>query len=388
MLTYLLWFNQISDFAFLNSTSNEIVYKTEEINPYRIISNIGEEQFDIIYSGISQSSQLYILNKIIVETLENGKFIDEVYLDYSNFENQNFYIYDYPFNMDIEVFMEIFGFHYSSVQKEVESFDEIIFVENSPYIDVYFVNEYDKIAKHFQIKDEYLCYELKLLKEQIKNENEIPYISNVDTYGNIYFEPEFVPYPYIIAENKYSNDGQIGFDSVSKYVNVFLNPQTMSDPRPLNGAYTFGDKNKVVMYYPTNVIEYSDYEISNQKEYSNFSKSYNIAISFINKDLAVSNEYYLADYTIKNDEITFYFDYVINNTPIIMTEELKNFTGLNHTIEITVENGQVVNYKKYAYSFYNIDESSTQDVEFKNQLIYNQPVPYLIGNNNYCYLFF
>jgi hypothetical protein len=84
---------------------------------------------------------------------------------------------------------------------------------------------------------------------------------------------------------------------------------------------------------------------------------FSAALAFVKDDPLMNNEIFLRNYEERDGrEHVFWFGFVIENWPLILTQEW--FTGENCTspllapIEVTVENGRVIRYRRIAYSFH------------------------------------
>ncbi|MDR2649359.1 MAG: hypothetical protein LBB94_06530, partial [Clostridiales bacterium] len=77
-----------------------------------------------------------------------------------------------------------------------------------------------------------------------------------------------------------------------------------------------------------------------------------------------------ADFEQNEDGFTFYFDYVINNFPVILSDEYKRggSAAMKHTLEVTIRDGNVANYRKLVYNFITDDASKTAELNFGGSL--------------------
>ena len=94
-------------------------------------------------------------------------------------------------------------------------------------------------------------------------------------------------------------------------------------------------------------MEYFNYSTKSKTD-SSFSANYVAAINIIKRDSFITNEFYLDSYTLKEGQYVFYFNYKINDLTIVPGENIKRLTGMNSMIEVTVSEGSVDKYKKYA----------------------------------------
>ena len=171
---------------------------------------------------------------------------------------------------------------------------------------------------------------------------------------------------YIIAK-------ELLMSVIEENVNMFFeNPSVKSSFVGDQNVYTYSDADTVVKYYQNDVLEYSNYRTSAGE--SGLLKNFSTALNFIKSDALVKNEYYLAGYTQQDNDYTYYFDYVVNNFPMVLPDEYKRndaengAAALKHAIEVTVRDGSVVNYKKIVYNFIMDDATKTAELDFERIL--------------------
>jgi hypothetical protein len=161
-------------------------------------------------------------------------------------------------------------------------------------------------------------------------------------------------YPAIQVINPYA-DGEILIRTIEKGIQTFfVNPAAKMSYVDTENIITFSDENTVVKYYQNDVLDYANYRIGNGG--NNLLRNFGTAISFIELDKSVVNEFYFAGYEkSENGEFTFYFNYVINNLPIFLPDEYKlkdkGGAALQHSIEVTVKAEHVVHYRKLVYRY-------------------------------------
>jgi hypothetical protein len=359
-LSSVLWFQNLSGQSFVQAfstyfnvgTPNTTIATNPTIQPYKIVTHLGDNNFDILFSNIPGSVQMQQSEEIIKEVLLSGTFIYSTKIP-TYFMIDDMYIsYDFPFSMPISFFYRSFGMNRSRLNSHLKYFNSVI-IKPSSYdtITVLFIDTPSKTYHKFLLEDIELVKNLNTSLYAIKSTNTVTYTSYSTSIYNMIYTPTALYQRVIYKQNPYSSRGQINFESVLSQIYVFLNPKTMSEPRRLNGAYTFGDRNTIVIYYPTNVIDYSNYDSSRKNNTSSLLLDYNKAIDFLAKDIAIVNDFYLSSFSEDGDIRTFYFNYTINNMPIFMSQNLKDYTGLTHMLEVTVQRGHVIRYRKYAYSF-------------------------------------
>jgi hypothetical protein len=123
------------------------------------------------------------------------------------------------------------------------------------------------------------------------------------------------------------------------------------------------------------VLEYSNYRTGNGE--SGLLRSFSTALSFIEADAFIKDEYYLAgfdDDKQDDSEFTFYFDYVVNNFPLELPSEYQRKemqsgeASIGNAIEVVVREGSVVNYKKIVYNFVPDNSEYITNLDFNSVL--------------------
>ena len=115
---------------------------------------------------------------------------------------------------------------------------------------------------------------------------------------------------------------------IEENANLFFENAVIKNYSKNNDNYSFSDETTVVKLYENNVFEYFNYNVKSKKENS-FLENYNTAINIIKRDRFVTNEIYLCDYKVEDGKYKFYFNYKINNLPIIPSSEIKESTGMS-----------------------------------------------------------
>lgn len=373
-----LWFENFSTHSFFYLINNksgdtniqkDTLYLTESI-----LINTGNNKFIRKYNNISNSDYKKIFDEAIYLCIKNGDFSYIEKFDIKEVLNNRSIIYTYSFNMKGEDMSKIFNIKSNHLSK-IKQFDSIII---QPIMD----DKYN-LKTIFLSSETLNAYELKTSKDILSqnlfntiNEfntldtKEFYYISSEESGISLFNNNQFLPKAKgesfninkIVANSPLEKDGGILLSESEKYVDVFFdNPITKSSSF-INNTYTYNDENVIVKYYPDGVLEYVKYKsnISINRQDS----PYNIAIQFLANDTNIKNEYYLKGYKIDENKIIFYFDYKINNFPIVLSEDKKASTGMESMIEVTVEDNIVSKYKRLIYDFVVEDSYVTVEKSF------------------------
>ena len=87
-------------------------------------------------------------------------------------------------------------------------------------------------------------------------------------------------------------------------------------------------------------------------------------------DSSLKTDIYLADIerTI-NNEVIYYFDYAVDDLPVNLSQNLRDYIGSSHAIEVTLRNQAVKKYRRYAVNFTQAEEKTENiNVQFIDAL--------------------
>jgi len=134
-------------------------------------------------------------------------------------------------------------------------------------------------------------------------------------------------------------------------VAVFFSNPAAINPIVSGDVWLYRDVNTVVRYYVTHVLEYNNYRALDRSIPSNFVNNYLAALQFIEQDQLVTNESYLLNFRQEGGQYVFYFNYVVDNIPLVMPQNWPQNAALSQPIIVTAEHGTVVRYRKLAFNF-------------------------------------
>ncbi len=377
-LTGQLWFEKISNRNFFYTVlsflsfepSNNIEEEYTIVAPTRIITNFGNKTYNIIYNNISTSLQKKNGDEAIKLILSKGSFVKSDKIDWDYVLSNMSYIYDYSFSVPSEFLIGSFGQKNNSVSTKIKAFDSIVIIPArniGEKLKLLFIDKTEDLYYEFLLEESNTDQITKTIINDIKtiqtNNDSLLYGSSHQKGFNMFTENTFIPeiedfyaFPSLEPINPYAKNGDVLKNTITSKILDFFDNQTIE----YQSKYTFSDENIVVKYYPEHVLEYSDYSIANNSLNINLLGKYYTALSFIKKDTTVINEFYLADYKVEDNIYTFYFDYAINDFPIMLPESLQSKIKMKHFIEISVENNKISKYKKYVYNF--ISEERANEV--------------------------
>ena len=183
-----------------------------------------------------------------------------------------------------------------------------------------------------------------------------------------------LPYSYAPLERQFAfeKDGEASRAALENTVkNFFHNFSVDWSSKDADGTFVFSDSETVVRYHPeTKVLEYYNYENYTGEERTDLLEGYQICTNFLKNDNSLKTDIYLADIerTI-NNEVVYYFDYVVDDLPVNLAQTLRDNIGSPHAIEVTLRNQAVKEYRRYAANFTQAEEKTERiNVQFIDAL--------------------
>jgi hypothetical protein len=310
---------------------------------------------------------------IIAATLKEGEHLETREVNYAEIFGAPGYIYEYAFDIPTAVFALAFG--KSGFADKLEYVTSVVLLppdaRRSVTI-VWLLDEKNMLMSGYSVKNA-----LPPVLSLDEFYQEILYESSaLSSYEDLSDKNTFIAkrmdngysYPAVAVVNPYA-EGELLRGAIEQHINVFFeNPAAKLFFMGDNTVYTFVDATTVVKYFQNDVLEYSNYRAGSGE--TSLLKSFGAALGFIMSDPLVNNEYYLADYEEREDGYIFYFDYVINNFPVVLPDEYKrsDAAAMKHTLEVTIRDGNVADYKKLVYNFIMDEAHKTADLDFEGSL--------------------
>jgi hypothetical protein len=355
---------------------------SELSKPYRLITGTGNGKFNVHYSRLGDSPNKAYGDSVITAMLTDGKIITERTPDYAELLSRPMLMFEYAFQMPSETFAKSYGQQETLLtQNGVDSFTRVLIQPQSV--------EFENIYVFFINGDNAVQYSLNpsVLEDAEMDSGISPpdddglyYIFADNTFAAVWLNAEF---PLVEVANPYiSMYGDRLMSHIRSCVELlFDNPSTVRESSSSDGEYIFSNDRSVVHYHKRDVLEYANYTFAGRPE-TEFTQDYMAALSFINRDSYVVNEFYLAEYETESGQTTFRFDYVINDFPMVLIEGWPDATDSGHAIEAVVDRGVVVRYKKLAHNFHIEDSGPLSDVFEFDITAKNPPLLcYRIGNS-------
>ncbi len=317
--TNILWLEKISRHDFFYGIKNcekKVLHSLAE--NFRMITKVGDN-FSIIYKPNEDEKK--ITDFVITKVLDEGKFVESREFNFEDELSQAVCVYDYSFQISAENFSYCYAKKSGNISR-VKMFDKIFFYDNGK---VAFANTIENKFYQYRLKDNYS-------------------FENLPVSSNLYdknFMRQNISELEII--NPYAENGEILMDTIAKKLDIFFNNSATKNSENINNIFTFYNESALVKYFPSNILEYTNYDTGNKN--SDLLSDYLTAINFISKDVLITNDYILKNYEENEDESKFYFDYFVDNVPIEIKNDFTNF------ICVTVRNNSVGKYKKFVFNF-------------------------------------
>ena len=317
--------------------------------PFRIISGVGDGAFRVNYSGIAELDEWVFGESVLDACLLRGVFRQKTRLDL----DAPILIYEYSFNMCVEKFAQALGRRRNVgllLDAGLSDFTAVaIKPSNMGETVVYFLDADDN-AFEFVVSGDFY-FEIEPVDSERKH-----FVNRGS--GFVPFTPlSGLSYNAVVVVNPLqSPQGIFTLSHMRNEVaHLFDNPATIIPGVSLDRIYTFSNRNTMVRYLENSVLEYISYRTVGRTAPDNFMADFSAALAFIKNDTGVINEIFLQEYESLGRAHVFWFDYVIDDRPLILTQEWLTDQRCNDpllaAIEVTVDHGRVVRYRRLAYNF-------------------------------------
>jgi len=379
-LTEQLWFEKISSHNYLPSFISGFGYAPAQSGantdflamPERMVTGVGGGAYSIKYNGLQGSAAKTACDAVIDAALKNGSAGALTALDWPLILSRPGFLYQYAFNMPSDAFVLRFKQKNIALTSKIGSFTDIaVYPVDSSVSGVIFIDGAGRRAFGCQISDGQLAAQLSAALDSARRADSFLYISTSqggsDNPGVNIFVPQSASphsYAHLAISNPYSGPGGVLYKNIIPLIGIFFDkPSSQWANNPDN--YTFSDGSNFVRYLPNDVLEYDNYSVPDTSADTAFADAYAAALAMIAADKTVANDYFLAAYDQSGASRVFSFDYAVDDFPILIPDTLASDIGLKHIIEVTVQNGRVVKYKKLAYNFNQSGKVSGANLQFR-----------------------
>jgi hypothetical protein len=266
-------------------------------------------------------------------------------------------VYEYSYSLGKSEAESFFGVSNGNTAK-IKSFDTVVISSDSGSARLRFINSETMWSMELMSSDNGVISDLNTMLSGFSTGNEkIYYISSVQNGFEIFRGNTFIPrwdgqsvdYSYVSAELQY--DTQERNAALDSEVNLFFDNPAGKWISNVNGVMNYSDESTVVKYYQNGVLEYSNYSTGTQVTDNDFYTNYMAAQTMLEKDSGIHNEFYLRDYSFESGQYVMRFGYKANNLSLVMSDELKDKTGMEDYIEVYASYGRVSKYRRYCVSY-------------------------------------
>ena len=342
----------------------------------------GEGTFTVYYpDDVGTSNMLSVANKALGEVLSQNHTVPQKEMaDWKEILSSRCIVMQYDFMIASEEYLE--NYKELKTSQKLERFDYITIVpaaRSGEESQAYFVNSDTNECVMF--RGDAGAASTSLYDILQTDDKGMPYIStgqrtSASVLWRNMFLPQLtqVPQPYapLAREFAFEKDGVASRTALENTVQNFFRNFSMDwSTRDEDGTFVFSDSETVVRYHPdTKMLEYFNYENHTGDERTGLLEGYQICGNFLKNDTSLKTDIYLADIgrTI-NNEVVYYFDYVVDDLPVYLSQELRDQIGSSHAIEVTLRNQAVKEYRRYAVNFSPAGEKTEQiDVQFIDAL--------------------
>ena len=386
-----LWFVNLTDRTFFLYVQARFAPRAPDghgdfVIPFRVVYGAGDGYFNIRHSDMRNLRSWNYTSLSMGELLSNGNFVGRTVIDRDAILTTPMFMFEYTFNMCPDIFSIAFDQRSGGALtgQGIEYFNRFAVLppaSDSESLTVFFMT--DDYKWEFNLPAGRVP---SISIEGVAQEflHFVPV--NSDAIGFVPVQPPQFSYHPIGVTNPYQSAfGTLTLSSIRSRVEPFFNnPATINQRSGAGGIYTFSNLNTMVRYLVYDVLEYTSFRPIGTIASSELVEDFAAAFNFISNDPYVLNEFFLAGYESRGRENIFWFDYVIDDFPLVFAEPWETGPAcanpLLSPIEVVVDHGRVVRYRRIVYNFHvieNLTYSFTTDVLTAD--LYDRGEPYMLG---------
>lgn len=340
---------------------NENDKSYDVIEPEKTVVGYGNRKFNILYDNGNASQIVPLSERVIEDVFRMGSLDSVSKINWEEYIEGKAVIMKYSFSVSSTEYLRGYGVNNSEFLDNVKSINYIVIVPGSGSSETtscYFIDNGTSEACLFTVdgQDSTTSLYNAIQNMQYSQTSGMEYISTVQSGLNI-FDSIYVPqwtegeygYSAVRPINPFKDDsGEISIERLGECVNCFFdNYISGEDASRVNDVYTFSNDNIVVKYYENGVLEYYNYDTGAPNGGQTLASAYTVSSNFVKRDSFIKNDIYLSGAETRTDGLVFYYDYAVDNIPVIFSEETANETGMSHAVEVVVSNDRVKRYKRY-----------------------------------------
>lgn len=358
-----LWFEDFSGHNFFSFAGNTAAFDDKKDTDYtlkRVIINTGENKMLNCGVNVYRSSCKSISDDALSKLLRRGEVISEGTADWHSILQSKCFVMEYGYSMGRNEAESFFGVSNGNTAK-IKSFDTVILASDSDRARLIFLNSETMWSIEFMMNDNSTASNISKLFRFAEQESNIYLISSVQNGFEIFRNNVFISrwdgqktkYYRAVPKLQYEQEDK---EALESEVNLFFDNPAGKWSSSVNGILNYSDESTVVKYYPTGVMEYSNYSAVKQNAENDFYTNYTACLDMLERDSGIKNEIYLKDYRLEDGQYVMYFGCKLNNIPVYMDESLKTAVGMEDYIELYASSGRVSRYRRYCCA-YELDSS-------------------------------
>ena len=367
-LTGQLWFVNLSNrnfFLYLSARFQPSVAEgyRDFVRPMRSIYGDGTGRFSKSYSGLMNDVPHDYFDMVLTELFDNSTFIGSSPTDYVRLLSRPILMFQYAFCMPGHIFP--LGFNQRTgaflTNRGIAEFSSVAIwlPHENEGVRVFFIG--DERKWEFSLDSARLegfpvhpvtTSSLYFVSAALEGYVNLPSDAFVPRSGDL---GRFMYFRVIVA-NPYDPQEGASLNNIRPRVASFFdNPATINARVAGDGVWTFSNIHTAVRYFHTDVLEYASFRPRHQNVTSSLIGDFSAALAFIRDDDHVINEFFLEGFESRGNGYVFWFNYIIENYPIMMSEGWPVSSPedlLPAPIEVVVEQGRVVLYRRLAHNFH------------------------------------
>ena len=374
-------------YYFMDTFVNRYRGSSEDISiikPSDVVLGYGNKKYSKLLTGDRKETLIEETEGVINKVLSEGKFDETKAIDWNEYLETKSLLLQFSFNVSFAEYYK--GFNIKSINELSTSskfFDYIALVPSNTTggdIKLYFIDSEKGEAYLYKLNNVNKAQEVySYISKMQDSEEGLLYISTIQSGFNVFKNNVFVPqwagegflYKYAEKINPYEYNGAVDIAVAENMISGFFNNTSVvqkSNNTPM--GFMFSNENTVVKYFMTGILEYYNYETSFSKEEQTLATAYSVSNEFLKKDKSLNTEVSLSGIELSSEGLIFYYDYALDNFPMILSNSLKEKLNMQHAIEIIVSDNSVKKYRRYAYNFVlnTKEEKRNVDVDFSAAL--------------------
>lgn len=357
-----LWFENFSGHNFFSFASSAVPGRTQLYGIDKLIISLGDSTALCRSENVLNTAYRSEFDKLIAAAVNKGEQTAED-IDWTNLFNNRCVVYDFSVPMPVRDFCSVLNIN----SQRLSDLDEVSIAAVIPN------TTEDVLRVYVGSGKKTVCCTLKRADQAQKGmdalsafspgTNDFNYISSKGNGFNIFSQNTFIPtvrsgaHTTINVENPVMNENMIDVKALESAADGFFDNPAVKWSNVSDNVYSYSDENNVVKYYLNGVLEYAGYNSTETNGEQNVLRNYAAAVDFLKKDSSLQNDVVLTSVSEAADKTVFYFDYSINNTPAVLSGELKAGLKLASAIEVTVSGATVTRSRRYMCV---LKESSTK----------------------------